>query len=572
MKKDKKKGQVKWYQSIQILIIFIIALAIIGTAFLNYIIVIPNINKDYKELTKKYMFDVTASYGEIASSKVREKGLEVFTEETEKQRLGGIHINGKENSYAYAVSLTGTMLYHPNEDKIGNPVENAVVTEIIKQIAAGETYTTKVETYEYNGEIKYAGIYVDKTNGFLLVVAADEADALTFLEEISKITILADIGAFVLWTVLGAILAIFIIIRPIHGLTTVIQKITNLDFTEDEVNNTLAKRKEEIGLISRNVEILRSKLQDVVCEIKGKSNNVYDTAEDLNNHARKTLETVEEVDKAVQEIAEGATSQAEDIQKATENVILMGNMVEETNYEIKQLYENAEGMKVASDEASMHLKAFNGINQKTRESMQEIYQQTNTTNESALKIREATNIITSIAQETNLLSLNASIEAARAGEQGRGFAVVASQIQKLAEESNGSATQIEAIIDSLISDSKKAVATMDRVIGIMNEQNEKVDKTGGAFELVQRGIDKSLLSVKEIKEKSMKLDHVRANIVDVVQNLSAIAEENAATTEETSASTTQVSSVISEVSKNADYLRRIAEELEVQMKDFRIEK
>ena len=210
------------------------------------------------------------------------------------------------------------------------------------------------------------------------------------------------------------------------------------------------------------------------------------------------------------------------------------------------------------------------INYKASEAIDVIYEQTNTTNESAMKIREATSLITAIAEETNLLSLNASIEAARAGEQGRGFAVVASQIQKLAEQSNESARQIENIIDSLISDSEKAVTTMGEVKDIMNQQSENVGKTEEIFAQVKNGINGSIEGVNIIADKTKQMDDARVNVVDVVQNLTAIAQQNAASTQETSASVTEVSGIVYDISSNAEKLKAIADELEKNMKVFRI--
>ena len=248
----------------------------------------------------------------------------------------------------------------------------------------------------------------------------------------------------------------------------------------------------------------------------------------------------------------------------------MGNMLEETNQEVRNLMDNADNMRKASDEASTTLSDLEKINQQAKDAIDVIYEQTNTTNESALKIREATSLITSIAEETNLLSLNASIEAARAGEQGRGFAVVASQIQKLAEQSNDSARQIEAIIDSLISDSQKAVETMGEVKEIMNSQNENVEKTNSIFTQVKEGIFNSIDGVNKIADKTQKLDEARVNVVDVVQNLTAIAQENAASTEETSASVTEVSNIIYSISENATQLKEVANGLEENMNIFKI--
>ncbi|MBO5459374.1 MAG: methyl-accepting chemotaxis protein, partial [Lachnospira sp.] len=278
----------------------------------------------------------------------------------------------------------------------------------------------------------------------------------------------------------------------------------------------------------------------------------------------------EQVENAVSDIATGATSQAEETQSATENVVEMGNMISETAREVEALKNNSEQVHNSSGEARDILNELIKVNDKTKISVQEIYEQTNTTNESALKIKEATEIITSIAEETNLLSLNASIEAARAGEQGRGFAVVASQIQKLAEQSSESALRIQEITDMLISDSTKAVKTMQIVKDNINIQNEKMIGTENKFKEVNEGILSSINGIVQIADMTDNLNIVRERVVDGVQNLSAIAEENAASSEETSASVTQVSNVIIDISENADRLKSIAEQLDREMKNFKL--
>ena len=274
------------------------------------------------------------------------------------------------------------------------------------------------------------------------------------------------------------------------------------------------------------------------------------------------------VETAVNEIATGATNQASETQKATDDIVNMGNMIEHTNSQVENLTNTANLMRESSEEAAATLKELDNINQQAIASIDVIYEQTNITNISALKIKEATTLISSIAEETNLLSLNASIEASRAGEAGRGFAVVASQIQKLADQSNESANQIDQIIHALIEDSEKAVKTMDEVKTIMNLQSENVHKTGQVFEQVRDGISSSISGVGEIATKTTQLDKARGDVVDVVQNLTAIAQQNAASTEETSASVMEVSNVMQEIMENANRLKEIASILEENMNSF----
>lgn len=337
-----------------------------------------------------------------------------------------------------------------------------------------------------------------------------------------------------------------------------------------EVNEKLLKSKDETGDIMKAIANLKEKLVGVVTDIVSKSNDVKESSDVLSDGAAETTIAVEQVEKAVNEIADGATSQANDTQKATENVIVMGQMIDETAENIEKLHVTANGMEAQGNEATDILKELGDVNDKAMKSLDVIYAQTNITNESVQKISEAVRLITAIAEETNLLSLNASIEAARAGEQGRGFAVVAGQIQKLAEQSNESALQIEAIVSELMAASHKEVEIMGDVKEIMTKQNEMVDKTEKVVTGVIEGIAQSRRDIETISDATKQLDEARGTVVDVVQNLSAIAQENAASTEETSASATEVNATIQEMSGNAAHLRDIAIELEESVKVFKI--
>lgn len=339
-----------------------------------------------------------------------------------------------------------------------------------------------------------------------------------------------------------------------------LERVANGDLTIT-VDPALIAQKDETGDIAKSVDNLKARLTDIVSDIVEKSSDVNSSSEVLGMSSEESAHSIEQVERAVQEVAEGATSQAADTTNATEKVIVMGELVEHTNENLSKLSEVSDEMENDGKAAADILVKLEDVNGKAKDAIKIIYDQTNTTNESAKKISEAVSLITSIAEETNLLSLNASIEAARAGEQGRGFAVVASQISKLAEQSNESAKHIEEIITSLMDDSEKAVSTMDEVNQIMKNQSEMVNETSETFKNVLTNITKSRESVHEISTNMKDLNVSRTSVTDIVSNLSAIAEENAASTEETSAAATEVAASMQEISANAAHLREIATQL-----------
>ncbi len=562
--------RINFAHSIRSRILVMIVVTVLICALTVLFTIRPLITKNFSAMQSSYMKDVAMAYGRMLGEYVTEGGLDIVSTPEVQDLLKEISINGKESSYAYVVDLDGTMLYHPIAEKIGVSVENAVVKQMLSDIRDGKPQETSVYEYDFRGAIKYAGIYPDVEHGFLLIISADKAEITSDIQSILLKTLLSTLIAFVICVVI-ALFCSAIITKPIKEMAEIADRFSTLDLRDDDRRERIGQRRDEVGLLGRSIGGVREQFHAIVTEIKTQSNNIHTTAASLDEHTKETLNNIEQVERAVYEIAEGASSQAEDTQKATENVIRMGNMVEDTNQEVENLYLYANAMKQSGDDASKTLSDLEEINHKAKESIDLIYQQTNTTNESALKIREATELITFIAEQTNLLSLNASIEAARAGEQGRGFAVVASQIQKLAEQSNESARQIGEIITLLISDSGKAVDTMNEVMEIMEVQNKNIQQMGQQFEQLFAAIDKSNRGVGNIADRTKSLDEARVNVVDIVQNLTAIAEENAAGTQETSASVTEVNDIVSQISENVNQLRRIAEELEHRMEIFRLD-
>lgn len=418
----------------------------------------------------------------------------------------------------------------------------------------------------------YFGYYVpltDETTGQIVgmvFAGMSQADA---KNQIRSITYLI-VGIIVVVALVCVVLIFTIVNKMVKNITEGVSALSRL--SEGKLNVQLSeaqlKSKDEIGDISRAINKLKSNLTDIISAIKDDSNTLLSASEQLSEKTSDTSNHVEQMEKAVGEIAIGAGSQAEETQDATENIIMMGNMIEETVDELGSLSESAKSMKERGEAAIKALRELQSTNEKTSSSIDIIYEQTNVTNESAQKIKEATALITNIAEETNLLSLNASIEAARAGEQGRGFAVVAAQIQKLAEQSNESAKQIERIILSLIEDSDKSVETMNEVKEIMEKQSENVTNTNKQVMDLLQNVEESLAGIEEVVEKTNKINDARSSVVDTVQNLSAIAQENAASSQQTSASVTEISGIVVEIANNAVDLKDISNRLDDSMSMF----
>lgn len=567
---ERKKSSVSFWHSMKTSFMLVVVAVAAAVVVMYTLMIMPGIRSNIRQIYSNYLLDLTLSYGselDETLTRIDNKMLEhVHTMQgiVEKAQLEGI-----DSSYGYIVSTDGTMLYHPTAEKIGQPVENETVKKIVAEVEAGKTPEPEVVSYMFDGTQKYAACYVSE-NGFIFVMTADDTDLLKAANKLQA----RGLGTGVVVLILGVFVAWICarrMTRPLIRMTSAVDRIAGFDLTEDPELIALDKNKGETGAIAHAVLHMKQALRSMVQQIREQSANIHQASGQLEENATATSGNVDSVETAVNEIATGATSQATETQRATEDVVMMGTMIENTSTQVENLNSTAVEMSNASASARDALEELNHINEKAIESIEVIYQQTHTTNESALKIKDVTELIASIAEETNLLSLNASIEAARAGDAGKGFAVVASQIQKLAEQSNASTKKIDDIIHMLLTDSENAVHTMEEVREVMHQQSEKVEQTKQVFDSLNQGIDQSISGMEAISEHTRQLDHARENIVDTVQNLSAIAQENAASTEETNAVVMEIGGVMQQISGNAQGLRRIADILEKNMETFKLD-
>lgn len=338
-----------------------------------------------------------------------------------------------------------------------------------------------------------------------------------------------------------------------------------------QVNKKLLKSKDEIGDLSRVTITLRDAMQRTILEINQNVQKLLEASSLLGTAADNTNGTMNKVRSAVNRIVENSAEQAENSKSTSEHMRLMGENITETSAEVEALNSNAEFMHQSSEKAAETLSNLQHINSEVEQIIGEVQEQTNRTNDSVQQIHKATAFITSIAEETDLLSLNASIEAARAGESGRGFAVVAEQIKKLSEQSNQSSSEIEETAMMLSEDSQKAVEIMQKMQEIIMSQSESMQDTQKVVEEVVAQIANSMQSIQQIKETTEHLANVRNEVLQAVETLSNIAQDSVSGTKKTYEDTEEVVDTFKQVYMSAEQLREIADQLAGSVQYFHVD-
>lgn len=463
--------------------------------------------------------------------------------------------------------MATTLISHETGERIIGTYANDKVTEtVLDKGQEYNDYKTKI-----NGENYYVHYLPIKnssgeTVGMMFAGMPSSKVEAYIDKSISTVAILASVAELIILVI--TVLAVLTIVHSIKSAELVINELSdgNLDI---QMNPRYIERNDEIGNMLRALAGFADKLNKIVSGMHKSSEVLIESGKKLEEMAQVTSRTTEEINSAVGDISKGAVTQAEEIENATMHVVNIGEIIEHIVKSVSQLGNTAEQMKTAGDESAEIIRELSDSNDRTTEAIERIGSQVYATNESVQSIKEAISMIRSIAEETNLLSLNASIEAARAGEHGRGFAVVASEIQQLAEQSNDSSTRIEEIIDSLLTESELTVQVMEEVKVIVEQQQRKLDDTKAKFEDVEAGISVCREETDGIQNQTTLCDESRERVVDVIQGLSAISEENAASTQETNASMEELNSTVSVMAGAAGELMVLSEQLDESLRFFK---
>lgn len=434
--------------------------------------------------------------------------------------------------------------------------------EIYDIIQRGESYFT--DNLELFG-VPYSGCYVplyqpnsDKIVGSIFCGRSQaEVNAAAHSTIVSMA--LSMMGVFIVAIVIG----MFVITRIVKHLDGAVDYLGTL--SKGALNLTVKKdlvvRKDEVGDIARAIQRLVESMRDIITNITTSSQALQGFSEKFSASFDRIAESINNVNIAVDEIANGSSSQAAETMSASQKVTQMGTALDETTANVETLGSSSVKMREYNKTAAKNLDELSAISETTKSSVLLVQNQTNQTNDSAQEIREATELITDIANQTNLLSLNASIEAARAGENGRGFAVVADEIRNLSEQSRESAERIVEIVNTLIANSNTSVTTMNEVAENIRTQNNKIEETGEMFRSLNEEIAEVTEAIEKIRKQTEALDVQKKEVLDIVDGLAAIAEQNAAGTEETSASMAEFHEIIDSCHEATEELTKLAQNL-----------
>ncbi len=532
----------------------------------------------YETVDGKQYFLITF-HSPIKNQKGEKVGVVIITLNLEPHQKALENFKGKyENSYFVLASTEGKIVAHSK--KPSNIMENELEKHPDFKKHYEEAFTTGHSHTEQTSpstglmsEYVFAPIKLKGLeNQWIIEIVTPIDDFLSSAKSQLYINITTYIIILIVVSLLIQLLSRKYVTKPLRIIEKGLYKMANYNLdTEEERKdlNKYSKSKDEIGSITQSISLMKKNFTEIIQSIDRHAVQTVSTLNELNEKSQNTAQSALEVADAMTNIAEGASSQAEDTTQAAMDIESNSRSLEEMMEILRNLIQAVEDIDSKKDEGKKAMNDLTELTNKSKTEAQFVNQIIVETNESAENISKASEMIQSIADQTNLLALNAAIEAARAGEAGKGFAVVAEEIRKLAEDSTRFTGEIRLIIDGLKEKAQSAVNRMEAVGSIVANQDEQTKITQSKFNEIEGAVSSSKEIVEQLRENSRVIENNNNNIINVIENLSAIAEENAATTEQASASVETQTNSINEISEASQNLAEISRALQDEISEFK---
>lgn len=545
-------------------IIVMVILAVIVSNVICMVFILESSKKQITDSVKHTMVDVVNTTSKIMENEISNSGVDDLDYDGYANNLSDVKLEGMDSAYMYVVQNDGTMLYHPTKEKVGQPVENAVIKGVVQQLQDGKKPGTTVVEYDFNGTTKYSA-YTILNNENILVLTADESEALAGITTVTGLAV--GISAIV---VLIAIIISFImgrrLMRPLVKVSTIIEDIANGNIEADF--SVVKESNDEIGLIIEKMKELTQSLGSIVGKIRNSSDTMSSNSYELNDTSSQTLAANNEISKAVEDVAEGSTGMAASISKINENLLEMSNETKDINASVDEIKNQTVAVQDSSKIMNDKIKSMQDSSHKMDEGISAISKRIETVNTTVDKVSNIVSVIEEISSETNLLSLNASIEAARAGDAGKGFAVVAQEIRVLSDNTNTELENIKQIISSLVEECRYCVQASGTIVEDNAKQKEEIKAVFDEFGSLDEQIQKTAEKADEIEELVTAMIELNDDITKSSNSLTDVSAANAAATEEMNANIEELNAMMHGVSEMAEHMNNESDGLKEALSFF----